>query len=728
MDINRLLLVLIMIATLTLGFFVFSKAKKNPVNIAFVLLSTTIAIWTFCIFMVLTLWNNRNPIWWVRSAYASGTFMATNFATFALSFLYERFKPIKKYIIVLVPLCIIMALVALSPKLINFAFVDNKIADIKYGIGEKIWSLYVGACLVITYYSLIKKWRKGSGIERQKVKYIFLGIVPTTTFMAFTNILIPAWGYERTIGYGPFFTMIMIGCIGYAIAKLRLMDIRVFIRKGIVYSLVLAGSAIFIMLVIVGVPYAFPDVGRIQNAVVAIITVVFFAFVVRPFISDIKTLIQAFVFKEQKHYQSAIDEFALKTTKIFQMEKLVDFIFKTIVENLKVKYASVWLRSPKSGSFNIVCSEGFKKDDLKINVSDNNPMISYLARVKEPIVKEELEKRLPPEIFEEIENDFNLLNAQISAPIIADDELKGIITLGERSNKKMYFDEDISFLKTIMNQASIAIQNVTLHQQVVNMEKLSFLGKLSAELAHEIKNPLVTIRTAFELLMSSQSDQKIDEDFKKFIGLALKETNRINNLIRQLLNLGRGLPPKFEWFDLNQVIDDAVLLLKPSIIEKNIEINDLRGDHQFEIYADKDQLRQVFLNIGQNAIEAMRNGGRLTIEVIPDFGFEQQSEVSECYSEKNTDSVSLRSSKAIIKISDTGKGVSKEELEYIFEPFYTGKISGTGLGLAIVNNIIKEHNGNIKVDSLEGLGTTFTLELPMIRSLDYATKGSSINR
>ena len=727
MDVNRLLLILIMIATLSLGLFVLSKARRSSINISFFILTINIAMWTFSIFVILTLWNHKNPIWWVRTAYASGTFMATSFAIFSVTFLYEEFRPTKKYIIVLAPLCIIMALVSMSPTLINFNYIDNKITDVKYGNGNTIWTLYEGLCWAIIFYSLFKKLRRGSGIERQRVKYMFLGIVPTTTFMAFTNILIPAWGYEKTVGYGPFFTMIMIGCIGYAIVKLRLMDIRVFIRKGIVYSAFLAGSAITIALLIIGVPYAFPDMGRVQTVIVVIIGSVFIAFMIRPFIQDIKSLIQAFIFKDQKHYQSALAEFALKTTKIYQMEKLIDLIFETVINNMRVKYASLWLKNSRSGLYNLVRSHGFKKDDLKVTMSDNNAIISYLAEVREPIVKEELEKKLPPEIFNGIENDFNSINAQVSVPIIVDDEIRGILNLGERSNKSIYFEEDISFLKTIMNQSAIAIQNVSLHRQVVNMEKLSFLGKLSAELAHEIKNPLVTIRTAFEFLMSDQSDQKINEDFRNFIRLALQETNRINDLIKQLLSLGHSLPPKFEWFNINQVIDDTILLLKPSIIEKEIEINDLRGDHQIEIYADRDQLKQVFLNIGQNAIEAMKKGGKLTIEVIPDFGSDESSEENNVYPEKIADNPYLKSSKLTIKISDTGKGISKDELENIFEPFYTGKISGTGLGLAIVNNIIKEHNGNIKVESIEGLGTTFTLELPTIRSLTHANEGSSIS-
>ncbi|MEK7398088.1 MAG: ATP-binding protein [Candidatus Poribacteria bacterium] len=721
---NRILLILIMLATLALGIFVQLKDRKNAVNISFNILTITIAIWTFSIFMILTIWDQKNPISCVKAAYATGTFMATSFAIFSIIFLHENHNPAKKYMIFLIPMCIIMAVVAMTKMLIiNIDYEDGKIIKVYYGIGNTIWSLYEALCWWLILYSLVKKLRKGSGIERQKVKYMFLGIMPTITFMAFTNILIPAMGHERLIGYGPYFTMIMIGCIAYAIVKHRLMDIRVFIRKGIVYSTLLAVSAIAVALLVIGVPRAFSEMGQVQSAIVFLIGGGFIVFAIRPFSQNLKTLMQTFVFKEQYHYRLALIEFSSNAIKTFYMEKLLDLIFKTVIDNIKMECASLWIKDSQTELYNIVCSYGNSSGNSKTAFSDSDAVMSYLVKVKEPAVKEELEKSLPSEVFDSIEDDFNTLNAEISVPLFAEDKLIGMLCLGSRPHRNLYFEEDITFLKAVMSQSSIAIQNVKLHQQVVNMEKLSFLGRLSAELAHEIKNPLVTIKTAFEFLMSDQSDQRISDDFRNFVKLALQETNRINTLIKQLLDLGRSSPPKFEWFDINQVINETFLFLKPSITEKNIEVIDFRNDNPIDTYADKDQLRQVFINIGQNAIDAMKKGGKLTVEVV-NFRAEI-AENDELYPEQTNGNCLETPEALIIKISDTGKGMSKPELKNIFEPFYSGKPSGTGLGLAIVKNIIHEHNGNIKVDSAEGLGTTFTIELPIIRRLNHANEGSS---
>jgi signal transduction histidine kinase len=719
---NRILLILIMLATLALGIFVQLKDRKNAVNISFNILTITIAIWTFSIFMILTIWDQKNPISWVRIAYATGTFMATSFAIFSVIFLYEDHSPAKKYMIFLIPLCIVMAIMAMTPLLIKIGYEDGKIIKVYYRIGNTIWSLYEALCWGLILYNLIKKLRKGSGIERQKVKYMFLGIMPTTTFMAFTNILIPTMGHERLIGYGPYFTMIMIGCIAYAIVKLRLMDIRVFIRKGIVYSALLAVSTIAVNLLIIGIPRAFSEIGKVQSAIVFLIGGGFMVFAIRPFSQNLKTLMQTFVFKEQYHYQLALIEFSSNATKTFYMKELLDLIFKTVIDNIKVECASLWIKDSQTELYNLVCSYGNSPGNSKTAFSDSDAVMSYLVKVKEPVVKEELEKSLSSEVFNSIEDDFNTLNAEISVPLFEEDKLIGMLCLGSRPHRNLYFEEDIVFLRAVMNQSSITIQNVKLHHQVVNMEKLYFLGKLSAELAHEIKNPLVTIKTAFELLMSDQSEQKISEDFRTFVKLALQETNRINTLIKQL-DLGRLSPPKFGWFDINQVINEIILFLKPSITEKSIEVIDFRNGNPIDIYADKDHLKQVFINIGQNAIDAMKKGGRLTVEIV---NFRAKiAENDKLYPEQTNGNCLETPEALIIKISDTGKGMSEAELKKIFEPFYSGKPSGTGLGLAIVENIIHEHNGNIKVDSTEGLGTTFTIELPIIRRLNHANEGSS---
>jgi signal transduction histidine kinase len=704
-----------------LGFFVQRRDRRNAINISFFILTITIALWTFSVLIVLTKWYSPDLIKWVRTAYAVGTFMATSFVIFSVIYHREKFQPAKKYIIILAPICVIMTWLSMTPYSVKEIIYEGvEIVDVKYSNGNRIWATYEIICWVLIFYNLLRKWRKGSGVEKQKIKYMFFGIVPTTAFMAFTNILGPLMGFEKAIGYGPYFTMIMLGCIAYAIVKHRLMDIRVFIRKGIVYSALLAGGAVAAGLLVIGVPYAFPNLTRIQTAVIFLVGGAFIVFAIRPFTQNLKDIIQTFVFKDQYNYQIALSNLASSSLKILDIERLVELIFNTTIENIKVGCASLWLKDSKTALYRPLCLFGLKADDLKIDISNTSDIVSYLEKVREPVVKEELEKVLSPVDFDRIESDFNLLKAEISVPLFAEDKLIGMLNLSSKAHGRLYFEEDIAFLKAVMSQSSIAIENARLHQQVVDMEKLSFLGRLSAELAHEIKNPLVTIKTAFEFLIEYQNNsrsgnQEMSNDFKNFINLAMRETNRINELIEDLLHIGRPSSLKFEWCDINQIIDDIILGLKPSAIEKNVEIVDLRDNQSIEIYADKRQLNKVFLNIGRNAMDAMVNGGKIVIEISVKENREDKTQDYDIYQKQSEEGSCERSNNiVIVKVSDTGIGMSGDELKNIFEPFYSGKLSGTGLGLAIVNNIIREHNGNIYVESIKGEGTTFTIELPQV--------------
>jgi len=611
-----------------------------------------------------------------------------------------------------------------SLSVVDIIYDNGKIDKVIYGIGNKIWATYEAICWVPIFYNLLSKWRKGSGVEKQKIKYMFFGIVPTITFMAFTNILSPLMGFEKAIGYGPYFTMIMLGCIAYAIVKHRLMNIRVFIRKGIVYSVLLTSGAVAVGLLVIGVPSAFPNLSKIQTAVIFLVGGAFIVFAVRPFTQNLKDIMQSFVFKDQYNYQLALSNLASSAfssaLKILDIERLIELIFNTTVENIKVGCASLWFKDLKTGLYKPLCLFGLKTDDLKVDISDTSAIVSYLEKVREPVVKEELEKILSPIDFDKLESDFNLLKAEISVPLFAEDKLIGILNLSSKTHDRLYFEEDIAFLKVVMSQSSIAIENARLHQQIVNMEKLSFLGRLSAELAHEIKNPLVTIKTAFEFLMeyqnnNSSGNQGISDDFKNFINLAMRETDRINDLIKDLLDIGRPSSLKFAWCDINRIIDDIILGLKRSVAEKNVEIVDLRKNQPVEIYADELQLRKVFLNIGKNALDAMKDGGKIIIEVSVKVNQEYNTQDYGTYQKQSEEGSYVRSDNIIIvKVSDTGIGMSGEELKNIFEPFYSGKLSGTGLGLAIVSNIVHDHNGNIDVKSIKGEGTTFTIELPQV--------------
>ncbi len=708
-DVNRLLLVLIILTTFSVGIYVQLKDRRSAINTSFNIMAMTIVVWTFCIFMILTLWRYTNPIIWVRASYSAGTLMTTSFTIFSLIFSYGELRPVKKFMMVLIPLCIFMAILSMTNySVVSIDYEDGKIKNVVYGIGNIIWAIFVISCLIVIQYFLISKWRKGNGIERLKIKYMYLGVAIATTCMLLTNITLPILGFEKAIGYGPVSIITMLGFIAYSIVKHRLMDIRIFIRKGIVYSVLMAIATVVVGLIVIGIPSAFPELEKVHSAVVVLIGGGFIIFAMKPFYHDIKEFSQVFILKDQYRNQSILANFSSSVAETLDMEKLLELIFNTTIEAMRVDNASLWMFDSKTGLFKLAYSCGVKSDELAKSINPDSPIESYLQINNKPIAKDELAKLKKTDVYDELENEFNELKAEIAIPLMANNQLIGVFYLGNKHHNRMYFEEDIAFLKAIMSQSSVAIQNAKLHKQVVNMEKLSLLGRLSAELAHEIKNPLVTIKTAFEFIVSQESGDsyELDDNFKVFCNLALGETNRIDRLIKQLLMLGRPSPPKFEWCDANKILDETILLLKRNIEENSIELIDKRDNTLIEIYADKDQLKQVFINIAQNSIEAMKNGGKLEIAMTLDSDFDE--------SNNNTDDLLESKNRVIIKISDTGEGMTKEELKNIFEPFYTQKVTGTGLGLAIVSNIIREHNGIIEVESVEGSGTTFTINIPQV--------------
>jgi signal transduction histidine kinase len=837
MDIKQVALIFVFFVNLCLGSVVYLKRRKNLVNITFGILTISIALWTIGVLMIVSVWNHSNPILYARLTYALGTFMATSFAIFSLVFSNEEHQKVKKYIYILCPTAIVLAIISLSPFSIKkIVFEEGRIVKTYYGFGNVLWAIYVISCLAIAFYRLGRSWREGSGIGRLRIQYMFLGIALTTTTIAFTNIFIPLiLGYEDVGAYGPCFTMIMVGCIAYAIIKHRLMDIRVFIKKGIIYSALLAVSTLLMGLLVIEMPRLFPAVGKAQSFIILLLGGAFMVFILRPFSHNLRDLINAFVSKDQYLSQQTLRKFNRLVTNMLNLDSIFNLIFNTAVEIMKVDMASLLFLDSASGDYKPNVLLGLKPSEMKFSLSSNSKIVRYLEDNREPVVKEELERNLSLEEFDKMENDFRSLRAEIFIPLFAEDRLIGILNLGSKSTGRIYYEEDINMLMTIVDQSSVAIQNALLHKQVVEMknyneailenltsgiiaidssfkittvnqaaskileieidntkgtdvsylpkyigdlliatqrgefgfrdleanitttdkkvektilssttvlrdekqqvtgsivvfsdiselkaveeeirqtEKLSSLGRFAAEMAHEIKNPLVTIKTFFELLMENENAEEFD---KEFLNLAISETNRINELIRQILDLTRRPPASFSWCNLNQILDETIMILNNNMNKRNIQLSDIRGNEPIEIYADGDQLKQMLINIGMNAVDAMGNDGKLTIEAsIESSSIQLMSRLkAETQNLKTESHANIEHDCVIIKVSDTGTGIPKEDLDKIFEPFYTTKNTGTGLGLAIVNNIIRDHKGVITVESDEGAGTTFIIELPL---------------
>ncbi len=221
-------------------------------------------------------------------------------------------------------------------------------------------------------------------------------------------------------------------------------------------------------------------------------------------------------------------------------------------------------------------------------------------------------------------------------------------------------------------------------QQMCQIEKMAALGRLSAGIAHEINNPLGGMRNCVKSMQESPDDQELRN---RYLDLLNKGLQRIEHTMRQLLNFGRQEPLTLQAVQVDDLIRECFDLLEYRL--KNIALNldlNLSGSHPVDIEA----LRQVIVNIGLNAIQAMPDGGTLTIRT------------------KET------SSTVVISFEDTGQGIAEEHVDKIFDPFYTTKDigEGTGLGLAVSFSLIQRMNGVIAVESKEGIGSRFWIELP----------------
>ena len=223
-----------------------------------------------------------------------------------------------------------------------------------------------------------------------------------------------------------------------------------------------------------------------------------------------------------------------------------------------------------------------------------------------------------------------------------------------------------------------------LETEMKQKEKWAAIGELSSNIAHEIRNPLASLKGSIEML----KEDSVSKNYKKrLMEIALNEMERLNRIITDFLTYSRPTPPEFKRFELHGMLDETIELLK-NVEQNNSDLHKEEIHGRLEVDADPQKMRQVFWNLGINSIEAMPEGGELIV------------------STRNMD----RSVEITFK--DFGAGIDEKNIEKIFYPFFTTKENGTGLGLAIAYRIIEEHNGRIKVNSSPGVGTTFEIILP----------------
>ncbi len=241
-----------------------------------------------------------------------------------------------------------------------------------------------------------------------------------------------------------------------------------------------------------------------------------------------------------------------------------------------------------------------------------------------------------------------------------------------------------------------------LEEQVRRADQLSSVGTLAAGMAHEIKNPLVTIKTFTQLLPERHDDADFRNDFSSLVA---HEVERIDSIVNQLLSFSKPRTPNLVPMKLHDTVEKTLKLVHEQLSQKNIALNNgLQAKHDL-ISGDVDLLTQALVNFNLNAIEAIGSGGTINVT---------SSNCTYRFAQGDNPDDAISRSCIRLQINDTGKGIERDQLQKIFDPFFTSKSEGTGMGLSVAHGIIREHHGAIEVESKPGKGSTFSIYIPVL--------------
>ena len=290
--------------------------------------------------------------------------------------------------------------------------------------------------------------------------------------------------------------------------------------------------------------------------------------------------------------------------------------------------------------------------------------------------------------------------------ILEEEQLLGFLALRDERLREAYSSDEIELFRGVAASIGVTLQNSQVYERMKERERLAALGQMAAGLAHEIRNPLGSIKGAAQVLLPIVEDTKKngnteadDRSIKEFLAIIVEEVDRLNNIVSQFLDYARPYRGDPKPLDVNEVVRRTLQLLEKEEGAHKVEISTALFEGLPQVRADPEQLRQVFLNLSLNAIQAMTEGGTGKLQVSTSLRRSTRRGATAAFLE--------------VRFRDTGVGIPASDLKSLFIPFFTTHEKGTGLGLPISQRIIENHGGTIEVRSKPGAGSTFTVLLPI---------------
>lgn len=366
-------------------------------------------------------------------------------------------------------------------------------------------------------------------------------------------------------------------------------------------------------------------------------------------------------------------------------------ITEAVLQLMDIKLCSVMLLNDKRELVLSAVSGGSEHYSHRPNLSVSNSLVGDVVVQRQPL--QVFDVRKAPKYKSSAMARRERLASLLSVPIEFREKLIGILNI-YTSKPREFGDDEMRLLGAFASLCGIAIDNAQQYERVLRAEhsirqtdRLATLGILSAEIAHEVRNPITIISM---LLHSLQEDKAIAQSRQKDVEIMGEKLERINRIVSQVLNFSKRQEPRREWVDLNVVLDELLFLVSHNLLARGIVLKRQLESDLPKVLGDRGHFDQIFLNLLLNAIEAMPTGGTLLV--------------------KSSMTAEVRGVSVMIR--DTGVGIDPELLPQLFTPFVTSRREGVGLGLFVSQKLLKQYEGKIEVKSVCEKGTTFTVTIP----------------
>jgi len=484
----------------------------------------------------------------------------------------------------------------------------------------------------------------------------------------------------------------------------RLLDLQEILGRGTVLTI----EALFLTVLLWGLfrlaALGFPDpqifsLFEIQHFIFSVfISVIILILFHDPLRKLLEIIVKRILFRHRFIFEHQIQTMREELPSKVSQGKATDFILNHLHRTERVSNASVYIMDEE---FQALRLKGEFGGQTKIpQTLSHLDFIQHLKENRKPLLLEKLQRQIDEEKGPDqeklqtfIENLYSL-DSQLTLPMVTGlGELKGILNLKDRGFDEAYSNSEIRLLMTLTGQFATVIKSIQLYNQIIEKDRLIELGEMAAGLAHEIRNPLGAIKGAAQFLDSGEEEE--DSPDSKFLRIIVQEADRLNRVLEEFLDFARSEKEQYPDSDLNLLLERTIKIIRTNGLPKKIKIHLDMEKKLPKIPMNSARMKQVFLNLAINAIQAMPEGGVLNIS----------SELTE-------------PTQVEVNFSDTGPGIMENDPHKIFAPFYTTKEKGSGLGLSICKRIISDHGGKIEGIRLgpDG-GACFRIQLPTEQSL-----------